>query len=258
MPVRLPLPREHGAWGMVIQSFAAGALLTREWTWLYLPAFAATILAFAAREPLLTLARQRWIWKTPRPESRQARALLAGEMALLAGCAVPLFSRLSPMPLLALGALTAAMTVLAVHTALQNRQRSVLFQVVTSLGLNSAALFAYFAGAQALRRNAWILWLALSLHSAAAIFVVHARLQARALKMPGFPRVAAAAQAVQGVLVAAAGALIPALFSAAANLVECMRLMQSRALAEPLTHVGFRTLGIAIVHAILAVIVLAD
>ena len=69
-----PLPREHGAWGMLLQPFAAAAVVAAEWTPALGAALGAMLAVFLAREPLLVLARQRWVWREPRPETEIGRA----------------------------------------------------------------------------------------------------------------------------------------------------------------------------------------
>ena len=55
------LPREHGAWGILLVPFVAAAVLGWPWTLDLLVSFAAILLAFVVREPLTVLARQRWV-----------------------------------------------------------------------------------------------------------------------------------------------------------------------------------------------------
>lgn len=58
-PAWILLPREPGAWGMLLAPFVAAAILGRAWTLELLAGLAAILLAFVIREPLTFLARQK-------------------------------------------------------------------------------------------------------------------------------------------------------------------------------------------------------
>ena len=252
------LPREHGAWGMLLQPFAAAAILAGEWT----PALAAALLAaltvFLMREPLLVLARQRWVWREPRAESAKAWRWLAAEAAIAAACGAYLWSALPRLPLALLGAVAAAMTLAAVAITLRNRQRSAAFQMAVSAALGGSCLLAALAATGRVPGWAWQLWGLLTLHNTAAIFVVHARLARRTKDAPrafmNAVRMDAAQFAIAAAVAFAAGIRLagPMLFSVALNAFELRRLRT----AEPLTRVGLRTLAFSLAHTALAIAVL--
>jgi hypothetical protein len=252
------LPREHGAWGLLLQPFVCAAILGRRWDWLLVPAVLLILTAFVAREPLVILARQRWVWRDPRPEAGAAWRQLLWQaplgLSLFAVCAF----RLPLSPLAALGGTAAAMTVLAVWMAVRNRQRSIALQVVSSAGLATTALLGALVAAREIPVWAWQLWGLLSLHGAASILTVQARLDARTGSRRGLRRWAWAFQAGQGLLALLAGIPlgVPVAFSAGANVYELVRLGAAAGLNEPLTRVGFRTLGWSLLHSGLVVAVL--
>ena len=76
----LMLPREHGAWGLLLMPFLCAAVLARRAEWLLLPALGLALLGFILREPLVTLARQRWVWREEKPESVAAARCLAWQL----------------------------------------------------------------------------------------------------------------------------------------------------------------------------------
>jgi hypothetical protein len=252
------LPREHGAWGMLLQPFAAAAILAGRWTPALPVALLAALAVFLMREPLLVLARQHWVWRERRPETPRAWRWLAAELAVAAAAGVYLFRTLPPLPLAMLGAAAAGMTLLSVWVALRNRQRAVPFQLAVAASLGANALLAALAATGAVPLWAWLLWALLTLHSAAAIFVVHARLAARTADARRAYRAAVRFDAVQlaiGAGVFFALGLFPAsplLFSTAVNAWELRRIGRT----EPLTRVGFRTLGFSLAHTGLAIAVL--
>ena len=72
------LPREHGATAMLFIPMICAAILARQWRWTELATFTAAFAALAAKDPMVILARQRFVWKQPHPESSVAVRWLAG------------------------------------------------------------------------------------------------------------------------------------------------------------------------------------
>lgn len=249
-----PVPREHGAWGLLLQPFVAGAVLAGDWSWNLLPALGLVLLGFLLREPLTVIARRRLVWRRAGAEEKPAWLWAGLEVLALAAC-FALLARAATLPaLLALVGVAAGMTVAAVWVSVRNRQRSIVFQVVSAAGLSTTALLAVLASTAAIPGWAWWLWAVLTAHAAASILVVHSRLRIRAARGAagaggGILGAAYTAQALQ----LASGAALPPLafpfvFSALANAAELLRLRSARNLGEPLTRVGFRTLAVSLVH----------
>src|SRR5438270_5102721 len=84
------IPREHGATAMLLIPFCSAAILAREWRWTELAALLAALSTFAAKDPLVVLARQRWVWKQLHPETEAARSWLLGTAPVIATCGVVL------------------------------------------------------------------------------------------------------------------------------------------------------------------------
>jgi hypothetical protein len=261
------LPREHGAWGILLIPFVAACILARSWNWLLLPAAFAMLLVFVIREPLLILARQAWVWRDRRPETKKACRLLLWEMLLLAACAGVLLSAVSVQALLLLGSLAAVMTLIAVWMTLNNRQRSVALQSASAFGLASSALFAALVIQNRIPGWATLLWGLMAAHSLATILVVHARLARmasakRTTPLPQSPvKTAWGAQWAQMIAGAGAAAFdwklaLPLWFSAVANGADLARSAGGRAPAEPLRRVGLRALAVSLLHGALTVAVL--
>jgi hypothetical protein len=245
---------------MLLQPFAAAVALSRRFDWVTAAALAGVLLCFIVREPLLALARQRWVWRERKPESAEALRCLMWELPLLTLCGVVLWMKLPRGPLLALGCGAAVMTAVAVWMALKNRQRSVALQIASTISLGAASLAAALAATRELPRWSWALWALVSLHGVSAVFVVHARLAVRSGRDTAMMRrawIAQFAQAPAAVLLGIlAGAWAPVVFSMAANSLELWRLRNPRNLNEPLPRVGWRTLSAAVAHAALCVVVL--
>lgn len=250
-----PLPREHGAWGLLFQPFFAAALLAGTWSWFYAPALGLALLGFLLREPLVVFLRHHYLWKKPSPESRSALLwVLWGLLGILLclGFLLPVF----PLPLLvALAAAGLVLTVASVTLTLRNQQRSITLQVASAAGLGSTALLAVLAATGGLPGWVWLLWALLTAHAVAAIPVVHARLRYKA-RHPGAARLRwiAAALQVPAFFLLPAPLLAPVAFSAATNLFELWRVPAT--LAEPLKRVGLRLLFFSLAHTALAMAVL--
>src|SRR3974377_442123 len=97
------MPREHGATAMLLIPFFSAAILAREWRWSELAALLAVCCTFAAKDPLVVLARQRWIWRQRRPETDVAKTWLIGEGLILAACGVVLATTWPLAMLIAVG-----------------------------------------------------------------------------------------------------------------------------------------------------------
>ncbi len=251
-----PLPREHGAWGILLQPFFVAALLAGAWHWQLVPALLAVLLVFACREPLLILARQRWTWRTFHPETDTARRFLTVELALLALAALALLTR-AAFPLLALlGMAAVGLTALAIYMTLHNRQRSAALQVTSALALSASALLpAALTGRLPLPSWVWPVWILHAIHASSGIFVVHARIDRiqAARRNEATPPAAAARAAIASSILAGLVLLtaghphygIPLLFSAAYHARELRALTQPAALKEPFKTVGLRNLALS-------------
>src|SRR5579883_969190 len=89
-------PKEHGATAMLLSPFVSAAILVREFRWTELAALVAVVFAFAAKDPLTVLARQRFVWKQPHPETAVAKRWLAVELPVIAVCGAVLMILASP------------------------------------------------------------------------------------------------------------------------------------------------------------------
>ncbi len=258
-----PFPREHGAWAMLLQPFLGALIVYHRLTWTVAPALAAVVLVFLIREPWIILARQRWVWRAPRDETRQAKKILAWELPSLALVAIAL-GFVWPLWVLAiLGGSATALTGLAVSMTIKNRQRAVWFQALSAAGLGSSALAVCFAIDGSVPWWGWWFWALHAAHFLTAILVVHARLDARISAKRQAPfQVPRQALWVQYVWLAAAAALVllrmpiyaaAIAFSAIAHLVSLRTLRRPEAVAMPMKTVGLRAMTLSIVFTLVLV-----
>ncbi len=262
---QLSLPREHGATAMLLAPFFAAAILLRRLYWPELVALVAAACALAIKDPLVVMARQRFIWKQEHAETKAARRSVVMESSLLAACGLVLVMVRDWRPLLVLFFAAGAFTILAVTLNVRNRQRSEWFQVASAFALTASSLMACLAAVGAIRSWCWLLWILCALQAAAGIFVVHARLDARIAARKGHnppPENRRAALVSQVVLIAAAVYFAFAhrpwitaalTLAAIAYLADLKRQRSASSLQMPLKSVGLQALGLSIAYALLLV-----
>lgn len=261
-------PREHGATAMLLTPFAAAAVLSRTAAWQEAVCLVASAMLFAMKDPLVVLARQRWVWKQPHPETHDALRWVLTEAIVLFACGIALVwnGPLIPYTLLFLGA--ACFTALAVRVNVRNRQRATAFQVASAVALTSTSLLAALSAGGTIPTWCWMLWGLMAVQAAAGIFTVHSRLDLRVasrkadldasekavVQRPAM--IFSALLAVSGVaaMVGKSYWIGAALLLAALGFGMDLRSQRSFAsLQTRLTTIGLRALSLTVVYAALVV-----
>ena len=254
---------------MLLTPFVAAAVLARTIRWQEAVAFVAVAVAFVMKDPLVVVARQRWVWKEAHPETQAAMHWLAAETAIVAVGGLAL---LATGPLIAYSVLffgAAAFLTLAVWVNVRNRQRAAMFQVVSAMALTSTSLAAALAAMGTVPGWCWWLWLLLAVQAAAGIFTVHARLDARvAMRKSGRAGSAgmnpsrrpallfAALLALGGISLAVAGYYwigSALLVAGAAYGWDLRRQLDLESLQTPITKIGIQNLSLSLIYAALVV-----
>ena len=261
---RLLIPREHGAWAMLLLPFASALVLARGAAWETAPAAIAVVGVFLIREPLVALWRQAIVWKERRIEAQAARRCLCWYLAPTAVSAVVLLWRRPLWPTLLIGLAASGLTLASSYLIVHNRQRSLLLQIASAAGLNASALVAWLAVRPQLEATAIWLWALQFAHSAAALLAVHARLEARiaARAISDTAEMKRRAVVAQGIVLVAAAACAGAgrfglalalASSGGVHLADLARLRRLDFLQVPLRRVGLRELALSVVFSALAV-----
>lgn len=260
------LPREHGATAMVITPIFCAAILARDWHWAELATLAAAFAALAAKDPMVVLMRQRFVWKQPNAATPVAARWFAGYTLVLAVSGLVLLRTWPLGAVLAMGAGVVAFSLMAIWVNVRNKQRSTLFQIASAAALTSSSLATCLSATGSIRPWCWWLWALLAAQATAGILVVHARLDARIAlrgKAPASMQFRRAAYVAVAVLAGAAalmltlhrGWLALALALAAAGYAyDLRRQLNAAELQRPLMSVGRRALALATVYAVLLVI----
>ncbi len=254
----LLIPKEHGAWGMLLLPFVSALLLAGRLDWEIVPAAVAVLVVFLVREPLVVLWRQARIWKDRRPETAAAWRSLGCYASALAVSTALLFRGLPAAPLVALGLMAGALLLSSTYLVVHHRRRSVTLQVSSAAGLSASAVLAWLAVRPHVEEAVLWLWGLQFAHSTAALLAVHARLEARiaARASPDRDRARQRAVVAQALLLAGAavlGALGKWGLAAALALsggwhgADLWRLRNPRFAQIPLRRVGLRELAISTV-----------
>jgi len=251
---------------MLLLPFLSAAVLLRQVRWPELVVLFAIVCAFAIKDPLIVLARQRLVWKQPHAETQAAKRWTAIELLLLAVCGIALLltEAWRFFALLFLGAV--AFTVFAVMINVRNRQRSEWFQVASTVALSATSIAACLSVKGSISGWCWLLWLLSALQATAGIFVVHARLDARIAARKGG---AADTGSRRAALLCLAALVLAAVcfaywgrywITAALVLVaacyawELRRQQDAASLQMPLKRVGQQALAVSSCYAVLVVI----
>jgi hypothetical protein len=173
------LPREHGATAMLLTPIVCVAILSRAWRWSELATLTAAFAALAAKDPMVVLARQRFVWKQRHPETASAARWFVGWFVILSLSGLVLLTAWPFKAIVAMGLGIAAFSALAIAVNVKNRQRSTLFQIASAVALTSSSLATSLSATGTIASWCWWLWLLLALQATAGILVVHARLDAR-------------------------------------------------------------------------------
>jgi hypothetical protein len=263
------MPREHGAWAMLLQPFLGALVVLRAFAFPAIPALVCVLALFMIREPLIVLARQRWVWRQPHAETSHARKRAAVLAAVLALSGTGLLLVWPAWIVAALGFGAAALTVLAVYMTVRNRQRAAWFQALSAAGLSSSCLAATLGVTGGVPEWAWWWWALHAAHFLTGILVVHVRLEARIqarkhgiVFSPAYLALRREAAAIQGSLTVAYSVLFflgqpfyaaGGLFSAAVHFRDLATAHQPRETSLAMSTVGKRALAVSIFFTLLLI-----
>ena len=149
VPTKPPMPREHGAWGILLIPFATAVGIAGIWNLQTTLLLVSVMCFYVARTSFL------------KQDTRWTLFLLAGS----AMCLAPLLGMRRLWWLAALGAAAAPL-------AFRRTGRSVAAQLVAVAGLTLTAPAAWYVATGKLDRHAWLLWGLNFLYFAGGVFYV--------------------------------------------------------------------------------------
>jgi hypothetical protein len=160
-PGRPPMPREHGAWGILLIPFATAIGVTGVFD-LKVALLLGSVLCFYIARTSYLKGKLQWM------------GILIG---LSFGCAVPLLFFWQLWWLVLFG-------VIAAPLAFRKTERSVVMQLLAVGGLTLTAPAAWYAATGALDARAWWLWLLNALYFASGVFYVKMHIAAAIRRQP--------------------------------------------------------------------------
>jgi len=161
MTTKPPMPREHGAWGILLIPFATAVGIARTWNLQVALLLVSVMCFYVARTSFL---KQDTTWT----------------LFLLAGSAACLAPLLGVWRLWWLGALGAA----AAPLAFRKSGRSLVAQLIAVAGLTLTAPAAWYTATGNLNQHAWLLWGLNFLYFAGGVLYVKMHVAAAARRKP--------------------------------------------------------------------------
>lgn len=176
-----PLPREHGAWAMLLIPLVVALAVAGEWG-LQGPLFLGTCLAlYVARAPITMLVKS--LRETGGPPSSRPALWLAAYLALALAFGLPLLLTYGKWLLLPWAAVFVLFTTLHLLLRKQKMDRTPAGELFAIAGLALTAPGAYYV-AKGLEPTAIYLWVLTTLYSGASVFYVRLKMRHRALRRP--------------------------------------------------------------------------
>src|SRR5712691_3600487 len=114
---------------MLLTPIVCVAILAREWRWSEFATRTAAFAALAAKDPMVVLARQRFVWKQRHPETAAAARWFAGWLIIFILSGLVLVAAWPRTAIVAMGLAVCIFSAVAVAIKVKNRQRSTLFQI---------------------------------------------------------------------------------------------------------------------------------
>ena len=258
---------------MLLTPIVCAAILARAWRWSELAVVIAAFVGLSAKDPLVDLLRQRFVWKQSHEETAAAACWFTGWMVLLIASGLVLLATWPIKATISMGLGVALFSTLAIAVNVKNEQRSTLFQIASALALTSSSLAVCLSATGTIPRWCWALWLLMALQATAGILVVHARLDAKiAARLAAktgqqnaiqpdetFRRAAWTTLAVLLCTAVAAICLgrlwiaLALLTAATGYAYDLRRQRNAAALNTPLTTVGQRALALSCIYALLLI-----
>lgn len=174
------IPKEHGAWGMLITTFIIGTLCAPTFSPAVLFFAGASLSYFMLRAPLLALKDARW-QKSYKADTRKAFLWLAIYTAAMTVFAAPLFLMYKKWLLLIFFALSLPMLVVHIFYSSENF-RSMKNELISFAALCMTAPLAYYAASDGPNARALSLYLLCVLYYTGPVFYVKMNVTARMKK----------------------------------------------------------------------------
>ncbi len=181
------IPREHGAWAMLLVPFFVGTGVSNK---IGLEAFLlllTTLSLFLARQPVIEIVRS-ISRKRPETEDKSLNPLVPSFRSLvscllsLVVFGLPLLFIYNRWWLIPLGALGLLLLLFQIYLQTLHLERETWAEIAAIAGMSLTGPAAYYVSGNALDITAFSLWLLPSLYSGANVFYVKLRVRQRSLR----------------------------------------------------------------------------
>src|SRR5262249_6266771 len=163
---------EHGATAMLLCPYLCALVLLRKVNKAEIAVLIAAFALFMMKDPATVIARRYLRWRRPHDDVPTASIWLSAEFVLMAFATVVLTTSGKLTPLLPAGEAGAGFLVLAVLMGVYNKQRWVVFQVISAAALTSTCIAAILVARGDVPAWGWQLWELCAAQAAAGILAV--------------------------------------------------------------------------------------
>lgn len=173
------LPREHGAWGIVLIPFLTAVVIAGSYQLPVWVALAAVLLAFIARYPVELLVVPGAYRRAGSPQRGQAKQFAWGYVlpaTILGGLLVVYWQLYLLLPL---GGLALALFLVHVWGGKSGEERSLAMELVGTVGLTLSGLVGWIAATGGLDGAGLLIWALNALFFCSGILYVKARIRSR-------------------------------------------------------------------------------
>ena len=177
----LVIPREHGAWGLLLVPLFSGAAVgvaSTERAWPVILFTVAALALFWLRTPVESLLGTTPLIAHTSAERRTSLIVSIGLGAVSAGCLAALFWHGRNRGLLLLGAIAVLAFVAQTLLGKLSRNLRMMAQMLGAIGLTCTAPAAYYLATGHLDSHAWVLWSANWIFAGDQIHFVQLRIHA--------------------------------------------------------------------------------
>jgi hypothetical protein len=181
MPARSLIPREHGAWAVLLVPLVIGTRAGGGWDWLGLCFTLSVLGAFLSYLPAQTLLRRKFSFSSTEENLRAARHSLFVALSLAILFLLPVLIVGGRWLLLPLAAVS--VVCFFFNFILTKRQsKTIPSDLAAVLGLTATAPGAFYVASGRLGTEAFLLWLLNVFFFGSCVFYVHMRIRALASK----------------------------------------------------------------------------
>lgn len=180
MPAKKLIPKEHGAWAMLILPYVIGAVVGRGFSGKSFLGLVAVILLFLARQPLGILAKG-LVLKGKRAEKLPSIELLLSFILLSStgsGLFLWLILKLRVWELLLIGLWALFLILFHTFLTVHGKARTVIGEIIGIATLTLTAPVSYFLSGMGFSDDVFILWLLNIFYFSGSIFYIKMRKRA--------------------------------------------------------------------------------